>query len=151
MIRNREPRRKSPGGSIWQFIPQPYRRIGDQVILDDDDRRTIARAFQEIVQTGCSYLDAAWVLYAGGITPPNGGYWIEKVEARWFFENPIHTGHLIEIPPGKEKGNPIRKSLVLTIYPVAIQGGPVVDVETWLAANADIQKKELIVREEKYA
>lgn len=148
MMQRREPRRKSPGGSIWKFIPHPYRLIGDQIILDNNDRLTIARAFQEIVQTGCSYLDAALVLYTGGITPPDGGFWVEKVEARWFFENPIHTGHLIEIPPGKEKGNPIKNSPTLTIYPANIQGGPVVDIETWLAANTDIrEKKSLVVLE----
>jgi hypothetical protein len=132
--------------SVWYFIPHPYRQIGDKIILEEDDRRTIARAFQEIVRTGCSYLDAASVLYAGGITPPEGGYWTAKIEARWFFENPIHAGHLIEIPPGKERGNPIKKSPVLTIYPVNIQGGPAVDVETWLAANADIRQKELVIQ-----
>lgn len=137
-------KQKEPGGSIWRLVPHPYRPIGGQIILDDNDRLTIARAFQEIVR-GRSYFDAAFVLYAGGITPPEGGYWTAKVEARWFFENPIHAGYLVEIPPGKERGNPIKNSPALTIYPVNILGGPVVDLDTWLAANADIRRKELVV------
>jgi len=128
--------------SRWYLIPHPYRQIGAQIVLAAADRPVIARAFQALVGTGCSYLEAASLLYAGGITPPEGGYW-EKITARWFFENPIHCGYLLEVPPGKENGNPVKKSETLTLRPVSIDGGPAVDFETWRSANFDIRQKRL--------
>lgn len=130
----------------WFHVPPPYRQMGDVFAIDQADREVIARAFQDIVQGGQSYTDAAIGLYLGGIQPGDGGFW-RSGPARWFFENPIHCGYMLVIPEGKEKGNPITNSDSVSIYPINLWGGPVVPFETWLDANPQIREKALIVLE----